>query len=195
MSCGVYNGKPVLDLDYAEDSSEAETDANFVITGSGGLVEVQGSAEGAPFSEEELIAMLGLAKKGVAELIAAQKAAVEASVSSQMAAFADRSRRLRRSPATMQGQGAGDSGDLLAPFGVGCGLGGRTWTCLNRPRPRTSFAGNARIKAHAAAQGPLDLPSLSDDSGLEVDALGGATRASTPRIGPKRLRGATFPWR
>ncbi len=76
VSCGVYNGKPVLDLDYAEDST-AETDANFVLTGSGGLVEVQASAEGAPFSEEEMIAMLALAKKGVSELIAAQKAAIE----------------------------------------------------------------------------------------------------------------------
>ena len=76
VSCGVYNGVPVLDLDYAEDSM-AETDANFVLTGAGGLVEVQGSAEAAPFSEEELIAMLALAKKGVAELIAAQKAAIE----------------------------------------------------------------------------------------------------------------------
>jgi ribonuclease PH len=76
VSCGVYNGRPVLDLDYAEDST-AETDANFVITGSGGLVEVQGSAEGAPFTEDALIDMLVLAKKGVAELIAAQKAAIE----------------------------------------------------------------------------------------------------------------------
>jgi ribonuclease PH len=76
VSCGVYNGKPVLDLDYAEDSN-AETDANFVLTGSGGLVEVQGSAEGAPFSEDDLISMLALAKKGAAELIAAQKAAIE----------------------------------------------------------------------------------------------------------------------
>ncbi len=77
VSCGVYNGKPVLDLDYAEDSN-AETDANFVLTGSGGLVEVQASAEGLPFSEDELAAMLTLAKKGVSELVAAQKAAVEA---------------------------------------------------------------------------------------------------------------------
>jgi len=76
VSCGVYNGRPVLDLDYAEDST-AETDANFVLTGSGGLVEVQGSAEGAPFTEEDLVSMLALAKKGAAELIAAQKAAIE----------------------------------------------------------------------------------------------------------------------
>ena len=58
----------MLDLDYAEDST-AETDANFVITGSGGLVEVQGSAEGAPFSQAELLAMLELARGGIADLV------------------------------------------------------------------------------------------------------------------------------
>ncbi len=75
VSCGVHQGDTVLDLDYAEDST-AETDANFVITGSGGLVEVQGSAEGAPFSEAQLLAMLGLARSGVADLVRLQKAAL-----------------------------------------------------------------------------------------------------------------------
>ncbi len=75
VSCGVVKGEPVLDLDYAEDST-AETDANFVLTGSGGLVEVQGSAEGAPFSEAELIKLLALARGGVERLIAMQKAAL-----------------------------------------------------------------------------------------------------------------------
>ncbi len=65
----------MIDLDYGEDST-AHTDANFVMTGSGGLVEVQGSAEGAPFSEDELIAMLALARNGVRQLVAMQKAAV-----------------------------------------------------------------------------------------------------------------------
>ncbi|MEM0923963.1 MAG: ribonuclease PH, partial [Pseudomonadota bacterium] len=75
ISCGIHNGRVVLDLDYAEDS-EAGTDANFVITGEGGLVELQGSAEGAVFSEEEFMEMLRLAKKGCSELVAAQKAAL-----------------------------------------------------------------------------------------------------------------------
>ena len=66
-----------VDLDYAEDST-AETDANFVMTGSGGLVEVQGSAEGAPFSEAELLAMLALARGSVGQLVAMQKAALAA---------------------------------------------------------------------------------------------------------------------
>jgi ribonuclease PH len=72
VSCGIWRGVPVLDLDYDEDSS-AETDANFVLTGSGGLVEIQGTAEGAPFSDEEFAAMLRLARKGVTELVELQK--------------------------------------------------------------------------------------------------------------------------
>ena len=75
VSCGIYKGKPVLDLDYAEDSG-AETDANFVITGTGGLVEVQGTAEGKPFSEEELFELMRLAKGGIQSLVALQKQAV-----------------------------------------------------------------------------------------------------------------------
>ena len=71
ISCGIYNGTPVLDLDYLEDS-DAETDANFVMTGKGGIVEVQGTAEGEPFSEEELMALLGLAKKGISDLLQLQ---------------------------------------------------------------------------------------------------------------------------
>lgn len=74
VSCGIYAGQPVLDLDYAEDS-EAGTDANFVMTGAGGLIEVQGSAEGAPFSRDALNTLMDLAESGVAELVAAQKAA------------------------------------------------------------------------------------------------------------------------
>jgi ribonuclease PH len=76
VSCGIWRGVPVLDLDYDEDST-AETDANFVLTGSGGLVEIQGTAENAPFSEEEFAALLKLARKGISELIALQKLAME----------------------------------------------------------------------------------------------------------------------
>lgn len=72
ISCGLWKGQPVLDLDYDEDST-AETDANFVLTGNGGLVEIQGTAEGKPFSEEEFVALLRLARKGVGELVELQK--------------------------------------------------------------------------------------------------------------------------
>ena len=71
ISCGIYEGTPVLDLDYDEDSA-AETDANFVMTGSGGIVEVQGTAEGKPFSEEEFLQLLGLARAGIADLVKLQ---------------------------------------------------------------------------------------------------------------------------
>ncbi len=75
VSCGVYGGQPVLDLDYPEDS-EAGVDGNFVMTGSGRLVEVQMSAEGATFSVDEMTQLLALAQKGTGELVAAQKTAV-----------------------------------------------------------------------------------------------------------------------
>lgn len=75
VSCGVWKGETVLDLDYDEDST-AETDANFVLTGSGGLVELQGTAEGAPFSDEQFAQMLKLARKGIAELVTLQKSVV-----------------------------------------------------------------------------------------------------------------------
>jgi ribonuclease PH len=77
ISCGVWEGTPVLDLDYAEDS-KAETDGNFILTGSGGIVEIQATAEGAPFSEAELLALLGLARAGTTQLFALQKAAIAA---------------------------------------------------------------------------------------------------------------------
>jgi ribonuclease PH len=75
ISCGIHAGQPVLDLDYEEDSS-AGTDANFVMTGKGGIVEIQGTAEGEPFSEEQLFELMGLAKKGIARLVDLQKMAV-----------------------------------------------------------------------------------------------------------------------
>jgi ribonuclease PH len=75
VSVGIYRGTPVLDLDYAEDS-EAETDANFVMTGSGGFVEIQTTAEGKPFTDAEFAALMALARAGIAELVELQKLAV-----------------------------------------------------------------------------------------------------------------------
>jgi ribonuclease PH len=75
VSCGVCNGVAVLDLDYAEDS-QADTDANFVMTGAGNLVEVQATAEKVAFSEEQLGALIGLARKGITKLVDLQKLAV-----------------------------------------------------------------------------------------------------------------------
>lgn len=75
VSCGIYEGACVLDLDYPEDST-ADTDANFVMTGRGGIVEIQGTAEGDPFSEENFGDLMGLAKSGIGELLELQRKAV-----------------------------------------------------------------------------------------------------------------------
>jgi ribonuclease PH len=75
ISCGIFRGTPVLDLDYLEDV-EAHTDANFVLTGSGKFVEIQGTAEQVPFSRDELESLMGLAEKGIAELTSIQQAAL-----------------------------------------------------------------------------------------------------------------------
>jgi ribonuclease PH len=75
VSVGAHAGQAVLDLDYAEDSS-CDTDMNVVMTGAGKFVEVQGTAEGAPFDVTQLGAMLDLATRGIAQLVAAQKAAL-----------------------------------------------------------------------------------------------------------------------
>ncbi len=75
ISCGIYRGAPVCDLDYAEDS-DCETDANFVMTGSGGIVEIQATAEGEPFSPEAFQQMLDLARGGIEQLLSLQKITV-----------------------------------------------------------------------------------------------------------------------
>ncbi|MBB4304319.1 ribonuclease PH [Rhodobium orientis] len=75
ISCGIYAGTPVIDLDYLEDS-DAETDANFVMTGAGGIVEIQGTAEGAPFSRDEFNSLLDLASAGITRLVDLQKMAI-----------------------------------------------------------------------------------------------------------------------
>lgn len=75
VSCGIYKGTPVLDLDYAEDSA-ADADSNFVMTGAGGIVEVQGTAETVAFSQENFDELMSLARKGIGELVALQKLTV-----------------------------------------------------------------------------------------------------------------------
>ena len=75
VSCGIYKDTPVLDLDYDEDSV-ADTDANFVLTGAGGIVEIQGTAEGKPFSEDEFLKLMALAKSGIQELATLQREAL-----------------------------------------------------------------------------------------------------------------------
>lgn len=79
VSCGVYQGTPVTDLDYEEDSV-AEVDANFVMTATGKIVEIQGTAEGTPFEQRELLALLNLATQSIEELAEAQRQAIEAAL-------------------------------------------------------------------------------------------------------------------
>ena len=76
ISVGIYNGTPVLDLDYAEDSA-CDTDMNVVMTGNNGIIEVQGTAEGAAFSRDELNALLNLAESGIRQLVQEQQAALK----------------------------------------------------------------------------------------------------------------------
>ncbi len=75
ISCGIHDGVPVIDLDYLEDSA-AGTDANFVMTGKGGIVEIQGTAEGEPFTDAQFAELMGLARNGIARLVELQKLAV-----------------------------------------------------------------------------------------------------------------------
>lgn len=75
ISCGIFAAQSVIDLDYLEDSA-AETDANFVMTGAGGIVEIQGTAEGKPFTEEEFSGLMALARTGITDLVALQKQAI-----------------------------------------------------------------------------------------------------------------------
>jgi ribonuclease PH len=75
ISCGIFAAQSVIDLDYLEDSA-AETDANFVMTGAGGIVEIQGTAEGKPFTEEEFSGLMALARAGIADLVTLQKQAI-----------------------------------------------------------------------------------------------------------------------
>ncbi|MCQ4162133.1 ribonuclease PH [Roseomonas sp. GC11] len=77
ISCGLWEGEPILDLEYVEDSA-AQADANFVLTGRGGIVEIQGTAEGEPFSDAQFLGLMALARKGTAELFAAQRRAIGA---------------------------------------------------------------------------------------------------------------------
>ena len=77
ISVGIYKGSPVLDLDYPEDS-DCDTDMNVVMTGSGGIVEIQGTAEGEPFTRQQMNALTDLAEAGIRQLIAAQETALSA---------------------------------------------------------------------------------------------------------------------
>ncbi len=179
ISCGIYNGTPVLDLDYAEDS-EAETDANFVMTGDGRIIEVQGTAEKTPFSEAEFLSLMALARKGVARLVDLQKMAVAVDERHMHRRITGKLVIATHNPGKLA-----EMRELLAPHGVEAISAGELG--LGEPHETgDTFSANARIKAIAAANA-AQLPAFADDSGLAVDALDGAPGILSARwAGPNK---------
>ena len=155
VSCGIVDGVPLLDLDYAEDST-AEVDANVVMTGDGGLVEVQATAERTPLSRAHLDELLGLAAKGIAGLRAAQDAG-------------DRG-RLRREARPGHPQRAQAARAVAALMPAPLEL--LPADVVLPPETGATFAENALGKARVAASTPGAL-AIADDSGIEAAALGG----------------------
>ena len=191
ISCGICNGTSVLDLDYAEDS-EAETDANFVMTGAGRIVEVQGTAEKMPFTEEQFLGLLALARKGrdQARRSAEDGGDVSAHPATSRRNDADAHRRLagRLVIATHNPGKLREMRELLEPYRIEAVSAGELG--LAEPEETgASFRDNARIKAAAAAEGS-GLPAFADNSGLVVDALDGA-----PGIHSARWAGPTKEFR
>ena len=188
ISCGICAGTPVLDLDYAEDS-QADTDANFVMTGAGLIVEVQGTAEKVPFSEEQLLGLLGAGPQGHQQ--AGRSAEDGGDVSVPTAARAAAPARAHRRIAgelviaTHNPGKLAELRELLAPFGIKAASAGELG--LAEPEETgTTFRENARIKA-AAAAAAAQRPAFADDSGLVVEALA-ARRGFIRRAGPASIR-------
>ena len=174
ISCGIYNGTPVLDLDYAEDS-EADTDANFVMTGDGGIVEVQGTAEKTPFSRGRVPGADGAGAQGH------RPAGRSAEDGGGVMRRADSSHGVRmhrqitgtardRDPQSRQARRDARAAGALRHR---CGLG-------RRARPAEPDETGTTFQRQCADQGPgrghaaAQLPAFADDSGLVVDALDGA---------------------
>ena len=158
ISVGICDGVPVLDLDYAEDS-QAETDMNVVMNNGGGFIEVQGTAEGHAFRRHELDALLNLAAEGIGSLFALQAQATPGTVKPVVLASSNAG-KLRELAAVL----APLHLELLTQDSLGIPAAAETGS---------TFLDNALLKARHAA-GRAGLPALADDSGLEVDALGGA---------------------
>ncbi len=174
VSSGIVGGVPLLDLDYSEDST-AEVDANVVMTGDGGLVEVQATAERTPLSRAHLDELLALAALGIERLRSAQDDAVAAAsprLASPMSAPMSRPRP-DRPPlvlATRNRYKVDEVTRLLAPVGVDGRAAARRHQLP--PEDGDTFADNALPKARAAAAA-TGRPSIADDSGIEAEALDG----------------------
>ena len=149
ISCGVYQNVAVLDLDYAEDS-EAETDANFVMTGAGSIVEVQATAEKTPFTEEQLLALLALARQRH------RQAGRPAEDGGDVSAIVPHGARYSLTPARdrdpQSGQARRDA-RAAAPTTASRPFQRASLACRSREETGTTFAANARIKADSGGQG------------------------------------------
>ena len=188
VSCGIVDGAPLLDLDYAEDST-AEVDANVVMTGEGGLVEVQATAERTPLSRAHLDELLALAAVGIERLRAVQDAGDRAGPRraaslrwrlgiSRVHASSTRA----GDPQPAQAAGVRTSGRARSA----CGIASRCRrVSVLPPEDGQTFADNALPKALAAAAA-TGRPAIADDSGIEAAALGGASRGA---LGALRGRG------
>ena len=164
VSAGIVDGAALLDLDYPEDSS-AEVDANVVMTGDGGLIEVQATAERTPLSRANLDALLALAAKGVAELQAAQERAVGARRRVRLVLATRNAHKVRELAALLDGY-------EVAPLPDDVAL---------PPETGETFAANALPKARAAAAATGEA-AFGDDSGIESAALGGAPGVRSARF-------------
>ena len=159
----------MLDLDYAEDST-ADADANFVLTAAGGIVEVQATAEGDPFSEAQLIAMLGLARSGTEQTV--RPAAGRPRRGGLRGAMARRLAAARLIVASHNAGKAREIAALLRPLGIEA-VGAAALGLAEPEETGDTFGANAALKARAAAAASGE-PALADDSGLVVPALDGA---------------------
>lgn len=165
VSCGIFKGEPVLDLDFAEDSN-AETDANFVMTAEGKIIEVQGTAEEAPFSRKDLNALLDLAEKGVKEISEEQNRVLKKGAN-----------RRKFNPgeeiiiATHNQGKFAEFREALAPYTKEV-LSADDINLPDIEETETTFAGNAKLKAIAAAKETGKIV-IADDSGFSVKKLKG----------------------
>ena len=169
VSCGIVGGEAVLDLDYAEDST-ADADANFVLTAAGGIVEVQATAEGDPFSEAQLIAMLGA--RPLRRRATVRPAAGRPRRGGLRGGMARRLAAARLIVASHNAGKAREIAALLRPLGIEA-VGAAALGLAEPEETGETFGANAALKARAAAAASGE-PALADDSGLVVPALDGA---------------------
>lgn len=174
ISCAIHNGQEIVDVDYAEDSN-AQADMNFVLSESGKIVEIQGTAEGQPFSEEEFNRLFALAKGGIRQLIAKQKEALNLQPKPVIKELVIASHNPGKIAEFTQ---------LLAPFGVKV-YSAKDLNLDDVEETGTTFAENAQLKAVAMAK-QSGKYALADDSGLCVDALDGAPGVYSARYAPNR---------